>query len=68
MRLTSQVLVTAQMSNAIEDLENLRIKETIIEIITPACVVEDDSSTKSFVHKHITDKVSFSVSDAKLAI
>ena len=68
MRLTSQVVITAQMSNTIEVLENLRTNETIIEIITPACVVENDTPTQSFVHKHITDKVSFSVSDAKLAI
>ncbi len=71
MRLTSQVVVTAQMSKTIEELEKLRSNETIVEIITPACVVDtagDNTFTQPFVHRHITDKVSFSVSDAKLAI
>ncbi len=71
MRLTSQVVITAQMGKTIEDLEKLRSNETIVEIITPACVgdtAQEDAFTQPFVHRHITDKVSFSVSDAKLAI
>ena len=71
MRLTSQVVITAQMPKTIEDLEKLRSNETFVEIITPACVTDvahDDTPSQPFVHRHITEKVSFSVSDAKLAI
>ena len=71
MRLTSQVVITAQMSKTIEDLEQLRSNETIIEIITPGCVndvSQEDTLSQPFVHKYITEKVSFSVADAKLAI
>ena len=71
MRLTSQVVVTAQMGKTIEDLEQLRSSETIVEIITPSCVsdaTQESTFIQSFIHRHITDKVSFSVSDAKLAI
>jgi len=71
MRLTSQVVITTQMPKTIEDLEKLRSDETIIEIITPSCVTDatkEDTLAQPFVHRHVTDKVSFSVSDAKLAI
>ena len=70
MRLTSQVVITTQISKAIEDLERLRTDETIIEIVIPSLVTEPvpDAPTASYIHKIVTDKVSFSVSDAKLAI
>jgi len=70
MRLTSQVVITTQMSKAIADLEQLRRDETIIEIVIPSLVTEstEDVSLPPYVHRIVTDKVSFSVSDAKLAI
>jgi len=70
MRLTSQVVITTQMSKAIEDLEQLRRDETIIEIVIPSLVTEPEAQVPSisYIHKIVTDKVSFSVSDAKLAI
>lgn len=70
MRLSSQVVVTTQISKAIEDLEQLRTDETIIEIIMPSLVTEsaEDVPLPPYIHKVVTDKVSFSVSDAKLAI
>jgi len=72
MRLTSQVVITAQMSKTIEALEELRTNETIIEIITPsvATPLQKDEGTPimPYLHRIVTDKVSFSVSDAKTAI
>jgi len=68
MILTSQVIITSQISSTIKELEKLRTKESIVEIITPSCVSEDDAPIMPFVHRHVTDKVSFSVDDAKLTI
>lgn len=72
MRLTSQVVITAQMSKTIETLEQLRTTETMIEIITPSVATplqqEDDTPTLPYLQRIVTDKVSFSVSDAKTAI
>jgi len=70
MRLTSQVVITTQMSKVIEDLEQLRTDESIIEIIVPSLATdtEEGTPTQTYIHKIITEKVSFSVSDAKLAI
>ncbi len=70
MRLTSQVVITTQMSKAIKDLEQLRTDESIIEIIVPSLATdpEEGTPTQVYIHKIITEKVSFSVSDAKLAI
>jgi len=72
MKLTSQVLITTQISKAIEALEKLRTTESIIEIISPSVVSsenEDESQpTATFIHKIVTEKETFSVSDAKLAI
>lgn len=70
MRLTSQVVITTQMSKAIENLEQLRTDESIIEIIVPSLTKDasEDVPLTPFIQKIVTDKVSFSVSDAKLAI
>ena len=70
MRLTSQVVITTQMSKVIKELEQLRTTETIIEILIPSLASEEQEGvpTLAYLHKTITDKVSFSVSDAKLAI
>ena len=71
MRLTSQVVVTTQIGKTIESLEQLRSNETIVEIITPASLkdnVQEDILIQPFVHRYVTQKVSFSVLDAKLAI
>ena len=71
MRLTSQVVVTTQIGKTIESLEQLRSNETIVEIITPASLkdnVQEDVLIQPFVHRYVTQKVSFSVLDAKLAI
>ena len=72
MRLTSQVVITTQMSKTIESLEGLRANETIIEIISPSVATplqkEDDTPTLPYLHRIVTDKVSFSVNDAKTAI
>ena len=68
MRLTSQVVITTQMSKAIENLEQLRTDESIVEIIIPSLATDSEEGipTQAYIHRIITDKVSFSVSDAKL--
>jgi len=72
MRLNSQVVVTTQMRQTIQMFENLRTDETIIKIISPSIDLVDTSDeiqpTDTFVHKIVTEKETFSVSDAKLAI
>ena len=72
MRLSSQVVVTTQMSKAIDELEQLRTNESIIEIIVPSLATNsgDDNVTPlaPYIHKIVTEKVSFSVKDAALAI
>ena len=72
MRLSSQVVITAQMSKTIEALEELRTGETIIEIITPSVAVplqkDESMAIVPFLHRIVTDKVSFSVNDAKTVI
>ncbi len=70
MRLSSQVVITTQMSKVIKDLEQLRTTESLIEIIVPSLVTEatDDMPIAPFIHKIVTEKVSFSVKDATLAI
>ncbi len=72
MMLTNQVIITAQMSKTIEELEQLRTTESIIEIITPAIASkmqkDDGIPSAIYLHKIVTEKASFSVSDAKTAI
>ena len=72
MRLNSQVVITAHIDKTIESLEKLRTTETFIEIITPsiASALEKDEAipSETFIHKIVSEKVSFSVSDAKTAI
>jgi hypothetical protein len=45
MRLTSQVVITTQMSKAIKDLEQLRTDESIIEIIVPSLATDPEEGT-----------------------
>ena len=69
MRLTSQVVVTTQINNTIKELEELRSSETIVEIVTPSSIdVVENDFIESYIHRYMTDKASFSVSDANLAI
>lgn len=72
MRLSSQVIVTSKISKTIESLEQLRSTESIIEIITPSITmqmqIDDGIPRESHLHKIVTDKASFSVSDAKTVI
>ena len=73
MRLVSQVLITAQIDNTILELEKLRSHEMIVEIISPSIAEkmnsgEDNEPTPYNVHRITTEKETFSVVDAKLAI
>ena len=72
MMLNSQVVVTTQMHQTIKMFENLRTDESIIEIISPSIDAVDTADElqpmETFIHKIVTEKETFSVSDAKLAI
>lgn len=73
MRLVSQVIITAQIDTTILELEKLRKHETIIEIISPSIVEKmttgkEDEPGEYNVHRIATEKETFSVLDAKLAI
>ncbi len=71
--LTSQVLITAQIENTILELEKLRNSEYIVEIVSPSIVSnmatgQKDEPGEYKVHRISTEKETFSVDDAKLAI
>lgn len=73
MRLVSQVIITAQIDTTILELEKLRSHEIIIEIISPSIVEKmtigkEDEPSAYNVHRIATEKETFSVVDAKLAI
>ncbi len=73
MRLVSQVIITAQIDNTILELEKLRSHETIVEIISPSIAEkmtsgQDNEPSPYKVHRIATEKETFSVVDAKLAI
>jgi DNA polymerase-3 subunit delta' len=71
--LTSQVLITAQIENTILELEKLRSSESIVEIVSPSLASnmatgQEDGPNEYNVHRISTEKETFSVTDAKLAI
>ncbi len=73
MRLTSQVLITSQIENTILELEKLRSSESIVEIISPSIasnmvIGQEDEPGAYKIHRISTEKETFSVTDAKLAI
>ncbi len=73
MRLTSQVLITSQIENTILELEKLRSSESIVEIISPSIASnmaagQEDEPGAYKIHRISTEKETFSVTDAKLAI
>ena len=73
MRLTSQVLITSQIENTILELEKLRSSEYIVEILSPSiasnmATAQEDEPSEYKIHRISTEKETFSVTDAKLAI
>lgn len=72
MRLFSQVIITSQIENTILELEKLRTHEHIVEIISPSIeakmIIDEDKPREYMVHKIVTEKETFSVTDAKLVI
>jgi len=73
MRLTSQVIVSSKIEDAILELEKLRNSEYIVEIISPSIASnlasdEEEDVTVYNVNRVATEKETFSVVDAKLAI
>ncbi len=67
MQLSSQVIITQEIGKTLIELERLRVDENIVEIITPQVSreVEDVASSS---YRHITEKESFRLDDAKMAI
>jgi DNA polymerase-3 subunit delta' len=73
MRLLSQVIISTEIENTILELEKLRGEESIVEIISPSISLnivgdQEDQSCESYIHRTVTEKETFSVGDAKLAI
>lgn len=73
MRLHSQVIISTEIENTILALEKLRGDESIIEIISPSIALnmisdQENQSCESYIHRTVTEKETFSVDDAKLAI
>jgi DNA polymerase-3 subunit delta' len=69
MRLTSQVIITAQIENTIRKLEDLRSDEKIIEIMPDKLMeIKEDEAYDTNVHRIVGEKVSFSMADAKVVI
>lgn len=73
MRLHSQVIISTEIENTILSLEKLRGDESIIEIISPSIALNMTSDQEnqpygSYIHRTVTEKETFSVDDAKLAI
>ncbi|NOR56460.1 MAG: DNA polymerase III subunit delta' [Sulfurovum sp.] len=73
MTLTSQVLITSQLENTLLALESLRQDEHIIEILSPTLAANLQSKVEgemmdSHIHRIVTDKETFTVSDAKVVI
>ena len=73
MRLVSQVIITAQIDATILELEKLRSHESLVEIISPSIAEKmiaghEDEPSEYYVHRMATEKETFSVVDAKLAI
>jgi len=69
MKLTSQVIVTSQIENTLNELEKLRMDEMIIEIMPDKLIeVEEGRVYDTKVHRIVGEKVSFTLSDAKVVI
>ncbi len=73
MRLVSQVIITAQIDATISELEKLRGHESLVEIISPSIAEKmiaghENEPSAYYVHRMATEKETFSVVDAKLAI
>jgi len=73
MRLSSQVIITSRIENTILELEKLRNNEYVVEIISPSIALnmtsaQEDEPSEYKVHRIVTEKEIFSVTDAKLAM
>ena len=73
MTLRSQVIITSQLENTLLELESLRQDEQFIEILSPTLAANlqakaDSEMIASHVHRIVTEKETFAVSDAKVVI
>jgi DNA polymerase-3 subunit delta' len=67
----SQVIITGHLEEAVEELEQLKSTELFVEILSPSMVTnlhKEGEPTPYNVHRIATEKETFSVVDAKLAI
>lgn len=73
MTLHSQVIISVEIEKTLASLEALRSDESIIEILSPSLLSESSSdesqeSCPPYVHRIVTEKETFSVDDARLAV
>jgi DNA polymerase-3 subunit delta' len=73
MTLLSQVIISTEIETTILTLEKLRSTESIIEIISPSMALamtgnQENEACEPYIHRIVTEKETFSVEDAKLAI
>ncbi len=67
----SQVIITGHLEEAVEQLEQLKTTELFVEILSPSMATnlhKEGEPTPYNVHRIPTEKETFSVVDAKLAI
>ncbi len=67
----SQVIITGHLEEAVEQLEQLKSTELFVEILSPSMATnlhKEGEATPYNVHRIATEKETFSVVDAKLAI
>ena len=73
MTLHSQVIISVEIEKTLASLEALRSNESIIEIISPSIITdtshdEENEVCEPYVHRIVTEKETFSVDDARLAV
>ena len=73
MRLLSQVIISSEIEKTILALEKCREDESIVEIISPSIAQHmelegENLPCEPYIHRTVTEKETFSVGDAKLAI
>ncbi|SFV49843.1 DNA poymerase III subunit delta' [hydrothermal vent metagenome] len=72
MKLSSQVIITQNIGETLIELERARVDENIVEIVTPQVSKEISDirveDVASLIHRSVTERESFRLVDAKLAI
>ena len=69
MRLLSQVVITSEIENTLNELEKLRNDEMIIEIMPNKLIeIQEGKVYDTKVHRIVGEKVSFTLADAQVVI